>query len=493
MLRRCSFSKLRLPVWGAWLTVALFLALVACDGAPAEGGSGRVVTQPGTEARNETLPLRARAEGADDKPKVLLIGMDGADMRWVDRLAGAGRLPNFAGLIERGVAGPLETVHHASPIIWTTVATGVQPWRHGIGGFLANMKADGTPVTPKEARAARAATSIPAQDLPKTQVLPSGRERPASVVYRKRPAFWNILSHYEKTVGVLAWWATYPAERVDGYMISPYLLFQVPKRPGTANVNVDWTTEDAAKAFPAELGNEVGPMMYQASEIDLERHAAVLGVGGQTPYTPWGLARDRSYFEAAVHTMRTRPVDCVAVYFQGPDVASHDFTYFAYGKNVNKKRTPRVDQKSVVEGIKRVEAMYEHMDELLGGLLAEVGPATNVIIVSDHGWEYDGTSHWNLNPGIFVAAGPSIRRGQRIEGVSVLDITPILLSILDVPLAKAFDGRIPEGVLEPEVRARVTYVDDYPIPAVSPAAERGEAVPEDENMMELLRGLGYIE
>jgi predicted AlkP superfamily phosphohydrolase/phosphomutase len=494
MSRSSILSPIGAPVSGSGLFVFLLLSLLACDPAPKGCAAGPAKDAPSVEPHGATVPPSTVGDDAAGKPRVLLIGMDGADMRWIDRLAGAGRLPNFARLIERGVAGSLETVHFQSPIIWTTVATGVQPSRHGIRGFTARVKPDGTGNSHKQLPSAKSTGDAPAQDLPKTQVLPSGRERPASVADRTRPAFWNILSHYEKSVGVLAWWATYPAESVNGYMLSPYLIFGVPTRPGTATVNVDWTDEDAAKAFPAELGNEVSPMMYKASEIDRERHASVLGVGGQTPYTPWGLARDRSYYEAALHTMKTRPVDCVAVYFQGPDVASHDFTYFAYGQNVNQKRAPRVEEKAVVAGLKRVEAMYEYMDEILGGLLAAVGPETNVIILSDHGWEYDGTSHWNLNPGIFVAAGPSIRKGQRVEGVSVLDITPILLAILDVPLAKAFDGVVPEGVLEPEVTSRLTYVDDYPIPAVSLAVARSdEAVAEEEKMMELLRALGYIE
>lgn len=484
----------RVPAFGGWLLGCLFLSLLACDPAPKSDAADPAKDAPPLEASRATTPSIAASDLVSGKPKLLLIGMDGADLRWVDRLTAEGRLPNFDGLIKRGVAGPLRTVHYASPIIWTSVATGVQPWRHGIGGFLAHVKPDGTAYSPKELPAEKRAAAAPPQDLPKTQVLPSGRERPASVAHRTRPAFWNILSHYKKSVGVLAWWATYPAERVNGYMVSPYLIFGVPARPGTANVNVDWSEEDTAKAFPADLGNELAPMMYKDSEIDRKRHARVLGVGAQTPYTPWTLARDRSYFEAALHTMKTRPVDCVAVYFQGPDVASHDFTYFAYGKNINQKRVPRVDEKAVAAGLKRVEAMYEYMDELLGGLLAAVGPDTNVIIVSDHGWEYDGTSHWNLNPGIFVAAGPSVRNGKRVKGVSVLDITPILLSILDVPLAKAFDGVIPDGVLAPEVTSRVTYVDDYPIQAVSLATARSEeAVAEEEKMMELLRALGYIE
>jgi hypothetical protein len=440
-------------------------------------------------------PADIEAPSASAQPKVLLIGMDGADLRWIDRLAAAGRLPNFDRLMQRGVAGSLATVHYASPIIWTSVATGVVPPRHGIGGFLANLKPDGTPYEPGEAPKSKPTSLATSQEpsLPTKQVLPSGRERPATVANRTRPAFWNILSHYERSVGVLAWWATYPAERVNGYMVSPYLLFLLPEQEGTANVDVDWTTEDAAKAFPAALGNELGPMMYKASEIDRERYAAVLGVGRQTPYTPWGLARDRSYYEAALHTLRTRPVDCVAVYFQGPDVASHDFTYFAFGENVNEKRSPRVGKRAFAAAYQRVEAMYETMDELLGGLVDEVGHDTNVIVVSDHGWEYDGTSHWNLDPGTFIAAGPDIRNEGRIEDVSVLDVAPIVLSLLDVPLARAFDGKVPAGVLEPEVEARVTYVDDYPIPAVALAAEPGDAVPEDESMLKLLRGLGYVE
>jgi hypothetical protein len=467
----------------------LVSVLSACEPAPTVVNDEPPT--PGTNAPEAALdPASAGVETIDDPPTLLVIGIDGADMRWVDRLVDEGRLPNFARLIAHGVAGPLETVHYASPIIWTSIATGVQPWRHGIGGFLAQIKPDGSRYVPPE----HAVEESSPQELPKIRVLPSGRERPSSVASRKRPAFWNILSHYDRSVGVLAWWATYPAEHVNGYMLSPYLVFAAPKKPGTANVRIEWTDEDEAKAFPPGLGSEAGPMMHQAAEVDRERHASVLGVGAQTPYTPWVLARDRSYYEATLYTLGTRPVDCVAVYFQGPDVASHDFTYWTYGRNVNEKRPARVSEEEVRAGLRRVESMYEYMDELVGGLLARVGPEANVMIVSDHGWEYDGTSHWNLNPGIFIAAGPGFRRGARVADVSVLDITPLLLAVLDVPVAEAFDGSIPEGVLVPGIESRVRFVDDYPIPAVDLVTEPSETVsPEEEKMMELLRGLGYIE
>jgi len=69
-------------------------------------------------------------------------------------------------------------------------------------------------------------------------------------------------------------------------MISLYLLFQVPDQSGAAKVRIGWSEQDAAKAFSAELGNEVGPMMYRVSEIDHQRYAEILGIGIQTPYSP---------------------------------------------------------------------------------------------------------------------------------------------------------------------------------------------------------------
>ncbi|MCH8980866.1 alpha/beta hydrolase [candidate division KSB1 bacterium] len=60
-----------------------------------------------------------------------------------------------------------------------------------------------------------------------------------------------------------------------------------------------------------------------------------------------------------------------------------------------------------------------------GWVLDRTGPETDVLVVSDHGWEYDGTGHWNRNPGIFVAAGPCFRAGAELRRVSVLDVTPI--------------------------------------------------------------------
>jgi hypothetical protein len=45
-----------------------------------------------------------------------------------------------------------------------------------------------------------------------------------------------------------------------------------------------------------------------------------------TTQTPWVVARDQSYLNVAKSLMDTDCVETVAVYFQGIDVGSHDFT-----------------------------------------------------------------------------------------------------------------------------------------------------------------------
>jgi arylsulfatase A-like enzyme len=191
--------------------------------------------------------------------------------------------------------------------------------------------------------------------------------------------------------------------------------------------------------------------------------------------------------------MDTHPVETLAVYFQGIDVASHDLTRYVYGENVNKRRRPRVRGPEVRRAMARVDAMYARIDRIVGELLEKTSEGTDVIVVSDHGWEYDGTSHLNLNPGVFIAAGPSFRNGGRLDDLSVLDVLPIMLAILGLPLSQDLDGRIPEEVFPADLDRTPERIEAYPMKAVAlPDGVTSEA-PDDRMMLERLRGLGYIE
>ena len=67
---------------------------------------------------------------------VLLIGVDGLEWRIILEMIGDGQLPVLERLMKEGSFGKLQTLTPTwSPVIWTTIATGKIPHKHGIMGF----------------------------------------------------------------------------------------------------------------------------------------------------------------------------------------------------------------------------------------------------------------------------------------------------------------------------------------------------------------------
>lgn len=99
--------------------------------------------------------------------------------------------------------------------------------------------------------------------------------------------------------------------------------------------------------------------------------------------------------------------------------------------------------------------------------------------------------------GVFVASGPGVRPGVRLDARSILDVAPVLLHSLGLPVPEDLEGRFPEEAFDPG------WLAAHPVRrggrTEGPAADAPEGAAieldaGDEAMIaERLRRLGYLE
>ena len=124
--------------------------------------------------------------------KVVLIGWDAADWKVINPLMDAGKMPNVQKLVEQGSMAHIATLHPPlSPMLWTSIATGKRPFKHGIHGF-SEPTADGLGI------------------------------QPVTNLSRRCKAVWNIFSQNDIKSVVIGWWPSHPAEPINGVMLSDH-------------------------------------------------------------------------------------------------------------------------------------------------------------------------------------------------------------------------------------------------------------------------------
>lgn len=103
-----------------------------------------------------------------------------------------------------------------------------------------------------------------------------------------------------------------------------------------------------------------------------------------------------------------------------------------------------------------------------------------------------GTHH---PEGIFIAGGPSIRKGLSLSQLSILDVTPTLLYSLSLPIPEDLEGRVPTEIFEPSLlRARPVRIGE-PTQPPEPFPQRPakEEAKEQAEVLARLKALGYLE
>jgi len=95
--------------------------------------------------------------------------------------------------------------------------------------------------------------------------------------------------------------------------------------------------------------------------------------------------------------------------------------------------------------------------------------------------------------GIFMARGPAVAKGARLSQISVLDVTPMLLYALGLPVPEDLEGRVRPDVFESAfVRTHPVVTGEPTVPPEafpSPAADGGG----EQEVIARLRALGYLD
>ena len=413
-------------------------------------------------------------ESGGARPRLLVVGLDGADWNLIEPMIAAGELPHLAALRTRGVSARLRSIQPIiSPVIWTTIATGYGPDDHGVIDFTVPDPETGTPI-----------------------VITSR--------HRMAKAFWNILSEAGKSVDVVGWWATWPAEEVRGRLVSDRVLS-----------HAFYADQDVTEGltYPYDLYASLAPSLRSPEDVTFEDASRFM----QIDRAAWDAADVHDFNDpighfrhiyatlenagSAARAMLEQPNDLVAAYFEATDTAGHMYMRYA------PPAYPYVTEEERASYGGAVAAFYRAADEQLGKLLAGLSPETYVVVVSDHGFltgsgrplearanlDYRTAALWHRIDGVFLLAGPGIRTGAVIEDASVFDVLPTMLHLLGLPVAEDFRGRVLLDAFEkpPQVATVPTYRD--PAWSAERRASLAQATQDvDEEMMEKLRSLGYI-
>jgi tetratricopeptide (TPR) repeat protein len=402
--------------------------------------------------------------------KVLLVGWDAADWKVISPLMDAGKMPNVQRLVKNGAAGQIATLHPPlSPMLWTSIATGKRPFKHGILGF--------------------------------TEPSPDGSGvRPVTNLSRKSKAIWNILNQNHKRSIVVGWWPSHPAEPIDGVMVSdqyhragapPDQDWPLP--PGTVHPAESSQTLAGLRVHPGLLiPRMVERFIPLAREIDQDkdkRLAAFLRT----------LAECMSIHSAASWLIDNQPWDFFAVYYEAIDHFCHAFMRY------HPPRQSWIGEREFELYHNVVSMAYQFHDEMLASLLKKAGGDATVILMSDHGFHPDhlrptsipdipaGPAIEHRDFGVFAISGPGIKKDELLHGSSVLDVAPTILTLYRLPVGEDMDGKVlsPAFVQTPTAAFIPSWEEIPGADGRHPPHTRLDPVAAHEAMEQMI-ALGYI-
>src|SRR5436190_351577 len=371
--------------------------------------------------------LRREARGVAGR--VVIFAIDGADWELITELSHDGRVPNLQALARGGTTGSMQTIQPTvSPLVWTTVATGLPPDRHGVIDFTMN-------------------------------------NRPVDALTRRVPALWDIAEAFGRQAQVTDWWTAWPPLPDSAVTVDTPVVLQR---------NAIWPRDLAPRicaqfVAPESLGHpQVGRFLnISPSEFD----AAIASNNPSDPVIVFRniLAKTWSDHRAAIQLYQQQQPLLTMMSFEGTDAVNHLFGPY------HPPYREGISQENFRKYWPTVANYYSEVDRLIGEWMKVISDDTTVLVVSAYGFRWDKTRPHtqpigrsalsdHRNPGIFIAYGNHVAAGGGYHSLTLYDIAPTVLAILGLPKSLEMPGNLAPGVfrdITPLTSVRVVSYNEF--------------------------------
>ena len=395
--------------------------------------------------------LRPAIFQASQRPRLYVVGIDSATLDAILPLEEQGRLPFFSRILKEGSHARLSSLRPARrSALWTTLATGKYPYRHGLVG----ERVFDAPFLNR-----RDALNL----LPLGMAFKSwgtwntGRPVDASAL-RVRP-LWEILSRLGVPTAVIGWPATSPpSETIQATLTDRFFD----------------TTEAADSTHPLELAERARLFRTEVDEID---PAIVSSFGPDAPEGVLStLARDLWRRDLSLFLLGQEPrVESLFVVL--PGLAEISREYFGGYSAVQFKglQDPESERAAAL-----LSAYYTQLDDFLARLWDHGDDEPRLlVVVSSHG--ADGPQGWREvkrvllrepavegyldqgSDGVMMFLGEGIQADAMLRPAELVDLVPTLLYGLGFPIARDLDGAVLTSAFETAFLARqpLTFLPSY--------------------------------